>query len=170
MATNDGNDSDIIDVFVEVPMGSKNKYEYDHETGRFELDRMLFSAVHYPGDYGFIPETLAEDGDPLDALVVLGEPTFPGCYIPSRVIGIMYMRDEEGPDEKILAVPQSDPRWKHMQQLKDVPDHILNEVQHFFSIYKDLEQKFSRVEGWSEKEDALSLLEECRRRYREQEG
>ncbi len=170
MATNEGNDSDIIDVFVEVPMGSRNKYEYDHETGRFELDRMLFSAVHYPGDYGFIPETLAEDGDPLDALVVLGEPTFPGCYIPSRVVGIMYMRDEEGPDEKILAVPQSDPRWKHIQQLKDVPDHILNEVQHFFSIYKDLEQKFSRVEGWSEKEDALGLLEECRRRYQEQEG
>lgn len=170
MAKNEGNDFDIIDVFVEVPMGSKNKYEYDHETGRFELDRMLFSAVHYPGDYGFIPETLAEDGDPLDALVVLGEPTFPGCYIPSRVVGIMYMRDEEGPDEKILAVPQSDPRWKHIQQLKDVPDHILNEVQHFFSIYKDLEQKFSRVEGWSEKEDALSLLEDCRRRYREQEG
>lgn len=168
MATNEGNHADIIDVFVEVPMGSRNKYEYDHETGRFELDRMLFSAVHYPGDYGFIPETLAEDGDPLDALVVLGEPTFPGCYIPSRVVGIMYMRDEEGPDEKILAVPQSDPRWKHIQQLKDVPDHILNEVQHFFSIYKDLEQKFSRVEGWSEKEDALDLLEECRRRYEEQ--
>ncbi len=170
MATTEGNDSGIIDVFVEVPMGSRNKYEYDHETGRFELDRMLFSAVHYPGDYGFIPETLAEDGDPLDALVVLGEPTFPGCYIPSRVVGIMYMRDEEGPDEKILAVPQSDPRWTHIQQLKDVPDHILNEVQHFFSIYKDLEQKFSRVEGWSEKEDALGLLEECRRRYQEQEG
>ncbi len=168
MTTAEDNNSDIIDVFVEVPMGSRNKYEYDHETGRFELDRMLFSAVHYPGDYGFIPETLAEDGDPLDAIVVLGEPTFPGCYIPSRVIGIMYMRDEEGPDEKILAVPQSDPRWQHIQQLKDVPEHILNEVQHFFSIYKDLEQKFSRVEGWSEKEDALGLVEECRRRFREQ--
>ncbi len=168
MATNEDSQSDVIDVFVEVPMGSRNKYEYDPETGRFELDRMLFSAVHYPGDYGFIPDTLAEDGDPLDAIVVLGEPTFPGCYIPSRVIGIMYMRDEEGPDEKILAVPESDPRWHHIQRLKDVPDHILNEVQHFFSIYKDLEQKFSRVEGWSEKEDALGLVEECRRRFREQ--
>src|SRR5665811_327448 len=105
--------ADIVDVFVEVPMGSRNKYEYDHDTQRFVLDRMLFTAVRYPGDYGYIPGTLARDGDPLDALVILGEPTFPGCHIHARVLAMLDMADDKGPDEKILTVADHDPRWRH---------------------------------------------------------
>ncbi|HEX2029340.1 MAG TPA: inorganic diphosphatase [Nitriliruptorales bacterium] len=154
-----------VDVFVEVPMGSRNKYEFDKEAGRFRLDRMLFSAVRYPGDYGYIPETLAEDGDPLDAIVILGEPTFPGCLITGRVVGVMHMTDEAGPDAKILAVPDSDPRWRHVEELTDVPDHLLDEIRHFFSIYKDLEQKLVTVRGWSDRSDALQEVKESRERF-----
>lgn len=154
-----------VDVFVEVPMGSRNKYEFDEEAGRFRLDRMLFSAVHYPGDYGYIPGTLAEDGDPLDAIVILGEPTFPGCLIAGRVVGVMHMTDEAGPDAKILTVPDSDPRWRHVQDLTDVPDHLLDEIRHFFTIYKDLEQKLVTVHGWSDRSDALQEVKESRARF-----
>lgn len=156
---------DVIDVFVEVPMGSRNKYEYDHDRGVFVLDRMLFSAVRYPGDYGFVPETLARDGDALDAMVVLGEPTFPSCHIPSRVVGMLDMTDDKGPDEKVLCVPDHDPRWQHMHRLQDVPDHLLDEISHFFSIYKDLEQKRVDVHGWRSREDALETVASCRDRY-----
>ncbi len=159
---------DLVDVFVEVPMGSRNKYEFDAEVGRFRLDRMLFSAVHFPGDYGFIPHTLAEDGDPLDALVVLGEPTFPGCLITGRVVGILHMTDEKGPDAKILTVPDSDPRWQDIQLLQDVPEHVLDEIEHFFSIYKDLEQKMVKVGSWEGKEAALQEVEQSRKRYQQQ--
>lgn len=160
--------SDLVDVFVEVPMGSRNKYEFDQEVGRFRLDRMLFSAVHFPGDYGFIPHTLAEDGDPLDALVVLGEPTFPGCLITGRVVGIMHMTDEKGPDAKILTVPNSDPRWQDIQVLEDVPEHVLDEIEHFFSIYKDLEQKMVKVGDWEGKEAAIQEVEQSRKRHQQQ--
>lgn len=154
-----------IDVFVEVPKGSRNKYEYDHDTGRFVLDRMLFTAVRYPGDYGFIPETLARDGDALDALVILGEPTFPGCHISCRVVGMLDMTDDKGPDEKILGVPETDPRWRHIDALADVPDHLLDEIAHFFGIYKDLERKIVDVHGWRERDEALGTIADCRARH-----
>ncbi len=158
-------DRDIVEVLVEIPMGSRNKYELDHATGRFKLDRMLFSAVHYPGDYGFAVDTWAEDDDPLDAIVILGEPTFPGCIIDARVVGIFWMRDEKGPDAKLITVPDSDPRWSHIRQLHDVPDHLLDEIAHFFSIYKELEHKPVTVEGFGGREDGLKELAEARRRY-----
>jgi len=154
-------DSGRIEVFVEVPMGSRNKYEWDEEGQRFVLDRMLFSAVRYPGDYGFIPDTLARDGDDLDAIVILGEPTFPGCIIPCRVVGMLDMTDDKGPDEKILCVPDADPRWQHIHHLENVPGHLLSEISHFFSIYKDLERKLVTVHGWRDRETALETVADC---------
>ena len=117
---------DVIEVFVEIPRGSRNKYEWDTTTGRFRLDRMLFSAVHYPGDYGFVVDAWGEDGDPLDALVILNEATFPGCSINARVVGVFYMTDDKGRDTKIITVPQSDPRWSHVRELDHVPKHLLD--------------------------------------------
>ncbi|MBW3658095.1 MAG: inorganic diphosphatase [Actinobacteria bacterium] len=154
-----------IEVLVEVPMGSRNKYEYDKDRGVFVLDRMLFSAVRYPGDYGYLPETLARDGDALDALVILGEPTFPGCVIPARVVGMLDMTDDKGPDEKILCVPDSDPRWQHVQELENVPKHMLDEISHFFGIYKDLEQKKVEVHGWRDRAKAFEVVASSRERY-----
>ncbi|HEY8545979.1 MAG TPA: inorganic diphosphatase [Acidimicrobiales bacterium] len=157
---------DIVEVFVEIPKGSRNKYEYDHHTGKFVLDRMLFSAVHYPGDYGFVPDTWAEDDDPLDALVILGEPTFPGCTIYARVVGIFYMSDDKGRDAKIITVPHADPRWSHVQELDDVPKHLLAEIGHFFSIYKDLEGKTVTVEGFGGRDQAVAEVDRDRERFR----
>ena len=157
-----------IEVFVEVPMGSRNKYEWEPERG-FVLDRMLFSAVHYPGDYGFVPDTLARDGDELDAVVVLGEPTFPGCTIPGRVVGMLDMTDDKGPDEKVLCVPDHDPRWQHLHDLDDVPQHLLDEISHFFSIYKDLEGKRVDIHGWRDHQAAMATVTSCRER-RQQQG
>jgi inorganic pyrophosphatase len=130
--------SDRVEVVVEVPKGSRNKYEMDHESGGLWLDRELFTATRYPVDYGFIPETLAEDGDPLDVLVVTNEPTFPGCHVWSRPIAILWMADEKGPDAKILALPSWDVRiaWN---DLEDVPEYVRREIDHFFDIYKELE-------------------------------
>jgi inorganic pyrophosphatase len=158
-------DETRIEVLVEVPMGSRNKYEYDKDRGAFVLDRMLFSAVRYPGDYGYLPDTLARDGDALDALVILGEPTFPGCHILGRVVGMLDMTDDKGPDEKILCVPDSDPRWQHIASLTDVPQHMLDEIAHFFGIYKDLEQKKVEVHGWRDRPTALEVVAQCRDRY-----
>jgi inorganic pyrophosphatase len=160
---------EVIEVFVEIPKGSRNKYEFDHHSGRFVLDRMLFSAVHYPGDYGFVPETWAEDSDPLDALVILGEPTFPGCTIHARVVGIFYMTDDKGRDSKIICVPDSDPRWAHVRELADVPRHLLDEIGHFFSIYKDLEGKSVQVDGFGEREEAAAEVARDRQRFAELE-
>ncbi len=154
----------IVDIFVEVPMGSRNKYEYDDDSGQFILDRMLFSAVRYPGDYGFIPDTLALDGDHLDAIVILGDPTFPGCVIHGRILGMLDMSDDKGIDEKILCVPDGDPRWTHLQTLSDVPHHLLDEIAHFFAIYKDLEQKKVEIRGWQDREAALVTIDEARAR------
>jgi inorganic pyrophosphatase len=154
---------DVVEVFVEIPKGSRNKYEWNHRTRRFTLDRMLFSAVHYPGDYGFVPDTFAEDGDPLDALVILGEPTFPGCSITGRVVGIFRMSDDKGRDAKIITVPDSDPRWAHVRDLGDVPQHLLAEIGHFFSIYKDLEGKAVRVDGFGTREEAIEEIAKDRR-------
>ncbi len=155
-----------ISVMVEIPKGSRNKYEYDKEKKVIKFDRMLFSAVHYPSDYGFIPETLAEDGDPLDALVLVWEPTFPGCVIEARPIGLFKMRDEKGPDAKILCVPLADPFWNYLERLVDVPPHLLKEIEHFFAVYKDLEEKKVGVEGWQDRNAAVREILESRERFR----
>ena len=163
----DSNSEDLtIDVMVEIPKGSRNKYEYDIKRNVLKFDRMLFSAVHYPSDYGFVLDTLAQDGDPLDALVLVWEPTFPGCIIPTRPVGLFKMWDEKGPDEKILCVPIADPFWNYIRQLSDVPQHLLLEIEHFFKVYKDLEQKKTGVEGWQGLDAALRIIEESQQRYR----
>ncbi len=152
-------------VTVEIPKGSRNKYEFDEELGLFKLDRMLFSSVHYPADYGFVREAWGEDGDPLDAMVIAGEPTFTGCVIEAKPLGLFKMRDEAGIDHKILSVPVSDPQWSWMQTLDDVPKHLLLEIEHFFSIYKDLEQKKVATEGWQSREDALKVIEAAQKAF-----
>jgi inorganic pyrophosphatase len=157
----------IVDVYVEIPKGSRNKYEWDTETGRFRLDRKLFTAVQYPGDYGFVAEAWGEDGDPLDALVILGDPTFPGCVIAARVVGVFYMEDDMGRDTKIITVPSRDPQWAYIDELDDVPKHLLDEISHFFSIYKDLEQKKVKVLGYGSREDALTELERDYERFKQ---
>jgi len=158
-----------FDVTIEIPKGQRNKYEVDHETGRIRLDRMLFTSTRYPHDYGFIEGTLGDDGDPLDALVLLEEPTFPGCLIRCRAIGMFRMRDEAGGDDKVLCIPARDPRTEPIQDLKDVSDFDLLEIQHFFETYKDLEPGKS-VEGatWTGRAEAEAEIEESRRRAVEQ--
>ena len=135
-----------FDVTVEIPKGQRNKYELDHATGRIRLDRMLFTSTRYPADYGYIENTLGQDGDPLDALVLLEEPTFPGCLITCRAIGMFRMTDEKGGDDKVLTVPATDPRVAHLQDINDVSEFDRLEIQHFFETYKDLEPGKS-VEG-----------------------
>lgn len=152
-------------VTVEIPKGSRNKYELDKDRKVIKFDRMLFSAVHYPSDYGFIPDTLALDGDPLDALVLVTESTFPGCIIEARPIGLFKMTDEKGPDEKILCVPVSDPLWNHIHRLEEVPPHLLREIEHFFHVYKDLEHKKVSVEGWANRKAAFEIIDEALKRY-----
>jgi inorganic pyrophosphatase len=156
----------IIDVFIEIPKGSRNKYEYDKERKVIRFDRMLFSAVHYPSDYGYIPDTLALDSDPLDALVLVWEPTFPGCLITAKPVGVFHMTDEKGKDEKILCVPMRDPLWNHIESLKDVPPHLLKEIEHFFTVYKDLEKKKVSVEGWGDRDEAIRIIAESHERYK----
>jgi inorganic pyrophosphatase len=150
---------------IEVPKGSRNKYEYDKARGKIRFDRLLFSPVHYPADYGFIEGTLALDGDPLDALVLVWEPTFPGCLIEARPVGLFRMADEKGPDEKILCVPIHDPHWAEVGSLEEVHAHLLREIEHFFTIYKDLEMKEVQVEGWDSREEAEVVIREARQRY-----
>jgi inorganic pyrophosphatase len=141
-----------IEVIIEVPQGSRNKYEIDAASGRIRLDRMLFTSTRYPVDYGFILHTLAEDGDPLDAMVLLGEPAFPGSYVITRPVGVFWMTDEHGPDAKILAVPARDPRYDSLQDLPDIPAHLRAEISHFFDVYKDLEPgKSTDVRGWQDR-------------------
>lgn len=152
-------------ALVEVPKGSRNKYEYDEKSGRIRLDRVLYSPLHYPADYGFILETLAEDGDHLDTLIVVHEPTFPGCVVPIRVIGALDMRDEKGRDQKILAVPCGDPRFSEVNDLADLPRHFLLEIEHFFRVYKELEAKETEILGWLRASRAQELVAEAKRRY-----
>ena len=135
-----------FDVTIEIPKGQRNKYEMDHATGRIRLDRTLFTATQYPADYGFIEDTLGDDGDPLDALVLVQEPTFPGCLIRCRAIAMFRMRDEIGGDDKVLCVPNGDPRLEHLRDIDDVDSFHLLEIQHFFQVYKELEPGKS-VEG-----------------------
>ena len=158
-----------VDVIVEIPKGSRNKYEFDQQLGRIRLDRMLFTSTGYPGDYGFVPDTLAEDGDPIDVLLLLDEPTFPGCLVQVRLIAVFWMRDEEGPDAKLLAVPAHDPRKAHLRELEDVPMHVIAEIWHFFNIYKDLEpNKSVTSRGWEGSQAAAGALLEAQRRFAEQ--
>ncbi|MBI4259045.1 MAG: inorganic diphosphatase [Actinobacteria bacterium] len=151
-------------VVVEIPKGSRNKYELDPATGHIVLDRMLFTSMQYPADYGFIEGTLGGDGDTLDALVFVGEPTFPGCRIRARPVGMFRMTDEKGPDEKILCVPLRDPTWSHIEDIDDIRPELLNEIEHFFAVYKDLEGHKVSTEGFAARPEALSVIEEARRR------
>jgi len=157
----------VVEAFIEIPTGSQNKYEYDKEKGVFKLDRVLYSPMHYPTEYGYIENTLALDGDPLDILVYTTFPTFPGCVIESRVIGVLNMSDDKGKDEKLLAVPTEDPRFSHVHTLEDMPKHVLDEISHFFQVYKDLENKETNIEGWEGPDRAAQLLDECIKRYQE---
>jgi inorganic pyrophosphatase len=159
-------DSDLVEVLIEITKGSRNKYEYDPVNKVIRFDRMLFSAVHYPSDYGFIIDTLAEDGDALDALVLVWEPTFPGCLIEAKPVGLFKMWDEKGPDEKILCVPVNDPMWNHIEALDQVPQHLLKEIEHFFRIYKELEHKKTGVEGWENRRSALDVIKKARARHK----
>jgi len=154
-----------FDVLIEIPKGQRNKYEVDHVTGRIRLDRMLFTSTRYPADYGFIEDTLGEDGDPLDALVLLEEPTFPGCVIRARALGMFRMKDEAGGDDKVLCVPATDPRMEHLRDIHHVPEFDRLEIQHFFEVYKDLEPGKS-VEGatWAGRTEAEAEIEASRRR------
>jgi inorganic pyrophosphatase len=155
-----------VDMIVEIPAGSRNKYEMDHRVGRIRLDRTLFTATAYPADYGYIPDTLAEDGDPIDAMVLLDSPTFPGCTVRVRPIGVFWMHDEHGPDAKLLCVPAADARWQATRSITDLPDHLLDEIRHFFDVYKDLEPgKHSDVRGWQDRADAETSLTAARERY-----
>jgi len=157
-----------VEVVIEIPKGSRNKYELDHETGKIWLDRMLFTATVYPADYGFVDGTLSEDGDPLDALVLLDEPTFPGCHIKARTVAVFAMTDEKGRDVKVLCVPATDPRWSHIGDLKDLPAFQLDEIAHFFEVYKAIEPgKDSTVKGWRDARSAEIEVNESRRRYRD---
>jgi inorganic pyrophosphatase len=152
---------------VEIPKGSRNKYEYDHDMDVIKLDRFLFSSMVYPTDYGFIPETLGQDGDPLDAMVLVSEPTFPGCVIEVKAIALFRMEDDKGIDDKVLCVPCQDPAWNTLSSLDDVTDQLRDEIAHFFSVYKDLEQKKVTVDGWYSREDALEEIEASRKRCQE---
>ncbi len=158
----------IVDAFIEIPTGSQNKYEYDKEQGVFKLDRVLFSPMFYPAEYGYLENTLALDGDPLDILVLVTNPTFPGCVIESRVIGVLNMIDSGEEDAKLLAVPVEDPRFDHVKSLEDVSEHTLKEISHFFERYKDLQGKKTEIGAWEGPEKASQLVDECVNRYKEQ--
>ncbi|MCU0475792.1 MAG: inorganic diphosphatase [Anaerolineae bacterium] len=149
---------DVIHAVIEVPKGSRNKYEYSKKTGAISLDRVLFSPFHYPAEYGFIPQTFWGDGDPLDILVVMTEPTFPGCIIEARPIGVLKMLDKGESDYKVLAVPDSDPIYKEVRKLGDLPPHFLREVVHFFETYKQLEGKKVEILGWGDVEEAKQAV------------
>ncbi|HLO86475.1 MAG TPA: inorganic diphosphatase [Nostocaceae cyanobacterium] len=149
----------VINVLIEIPGGSKNKYEYDKELEAFALDRVLYSSVKYPYDYGFVPNTLADDGDPLDGMVIMDEPTFPGCIIAARPIGFLEMIDGGDRDEKILCVPVKDPRYTNVKSLKDLPSHRLDEIAEFFRTYKNLEKKVTEILGWQDVERVAPLVE-----------
>ena len=162
-------DAGLIEVFVEIPRGSRNKYEIDKVRGVLTLDRVLYSSVHYPTDYGFFPDTWALDDDPLDAMVCVSEPTFPGCEIDVKPIALLRMRDDKGIDDKVLCVPRTDPGWNSLEVLEDIPQGLRDEIAHFFSIYKNLERKQVEVDGWYSREEALAEIEASRTRFQERQ-
>ncbi len=157
---------DVVNVLIEIPAGSKNKYEFDKDMNAFALDRVLYASVQYPYDYGFIPNTLADDGDPLDGMVIMDQPTFPGCVIASRPIGMLEMIDGGDRDEKILCVPNDDPRYKNVNSLKDIAPHRLEEIAEFFRTYKNLEKKVTEILGWKDVDAVKPLVEECVKAYK----
>ena len=154
-----------INVIVEIPKGSMNKYEYDKKHNIIKLDRVLFSPFHYPGDYGLIPQTLSEDGDPLDALVLVTNPTYPGILIESRPIGLLQMKDDGESDDKIICVSTNDPRYDCKADITDIEDHYRSEIAHFFQVYKDLEGKKVEIIGWKSAKDAKMVITESIKRY-----
>ncbi len=156
-----------FDVTIEIPKGQRNKYEMDHHSGRIRLDRRLFTSTSYPADYGFVENTLGGDGDPLDALVLLDEPTFPGCLIEVKPVALFRMRDQKAEDNKILCVPYTDPNWSHIERLDDLSMTLRDEISHFFSIYKTPEWKVVKVDGWYPREDALESIERAKKRFLE---
>ena len=156
---------DDIVAFVEIPAGSRNKYEFDRELGAIALDRRLFTSMSYPADYGYIEGAWGEDGDPLDALVLVGDPTFPGCRIRVRPVGVFYMTDEKGSDEKIICVPLRDPAWMRISDVHDIPADLRNEIEHFFQVYKDLEAKKTETRGFGNRADAERVIVEARERF-----
>jgi inorganic pyrophosphatase len=156
-----------IDVLIEIPRGSRNKYEYDRATGQIRLDRVLYSSVHYPTDYGFLPHTLAPDGDELDVLVMVEEPTFPGCLVAARPVGVLIMHDEKGKDSKILAVPLGEPRFADVRRLADISAHWLREIENFFQTYKRLQDVETELDGWADRDVAVTIIAEARQRFRD---
>lgn len=170
-ASNQSPEVTSVEVVVEIPRGSRNKYEVDHDSGRIRLDRTLFTATAYPADYGFVPDTLAEDGDPIDAMVLVNEPTFPGCLVSARPIAVFWMSDEHGPDAKLLCVPDHDPRFAGFTDIDDLPDYQLKEIWHFFDVYKALEPgKSTSTRGWGNAAEALETLEAAVARFQGESG
>lgn len=155
-----------VNVIIEIPKGSQNKYEIDKKRNVIRLDRVLFSPLHYPGDYGIIPQTLAEDGDPLDALILVTFPNYPGILVEARPIGLLRMRDNGQPDDKVLCVPKRDPRYESVQDINNLEKHILKEIAHFFDAYKELEEKEVKIEGWGGAEEAKDLVKRAVEAYR----
>lgn len=162
--------SETFDVLIEIPKGSRNKYEYDFTLKKVRYDRMIFSSMMYPADYGFIPNTLALDKDPLDVLVLVSESTFPGIVMEVKPIGVFHMADEKGPDEKIICVPMSDPIWNRLNDLSDLNGHLKKEIEHFFKVYKDLEKKKVDVGDWGDVKEAREIIDQCVERYENYEG
>jgi inorganic pyrophosphatase len=156
-----------VHCLVEIPKGSRNKYQWDERLGGIKLERFLFSSVVYPTDYGFIPDTRSPKGEPLDAMVCVSAATFPGCVIPVRVIAVFRTSDERGQDDKLLCVPHEDPNWSRLERLEDLPAQLRDEIAHFFTIYKQPEGKDVDVQGWEDRQVAEELLSEARRRYAE---
>ena len=161
---------DVIEVVVEIPRGSRNKYEWDTKEGVFRLDRVLSSAVFYNFDYGYVADTLSGDGDATDALLLIDEPTFPGCHVWARPVGGLEMRDEKGEDFKVLCVAVGDPQQAHVERLDQIRPHRLVEIEHFFQTYKLLEDKATEVIGWDERDKALGVLRDDRRRWQGEAG
>ncbi len=159
--------SEIVDALIEIPLGSKNKYELDSRTGRIHLDRVLYSSMIYPTEYGIVEETLAPDGDPLDILVVCTDPTFPGCTVPARVLGYLSMTDNGKQDYKLISVTDCDPRYADIRELKDLPSFILKEIVNFFENYKVLQGVTVEVGNYHTKDEAIAVIAECKKRYQE---
>ena len=160
-----------LNCVVEIPKGSRNKYEYDSKLGAIKLDRFISASVVYPTDYGFVPDTLAVDGDPLDVLVCVSEPTFPGCVVPVKIVGLFKMADEKGDDPHVLCVPRNDPGWNHIEDVDELPRQLRSEISHFFAVYKDLDaDRHSEVLGWGDRQQALSTVEDARRRFEDAAG
>lgn len=151
----------LVNILIEIPGGSKNKYEFDKDLNAFALDRVLYASVQYPFDYGFIPNTLADDGDPLDGMVIMDQPTFPGCVITARPIGMLEMIDDGDRDEKLLCVPEKDPRFKEVKSLGQIAPHRLDEISEFFATYKRLEKKETEILGWKDVDSVNALVEKC---------